>query len=133
VLAHLHVGLERSHVVKYQRYELFFFEILFSTVSIPSYFSVIISCIKCMRIETNHCYRCFCLSVTWLWWAKTAKRIDVLFEVKTLEGQKNIVLDGGPNPPRRKGGGSALDAAFAKLLWLLVVSEQRFNVPLDTL
>jgi len=31
---------------------------------------------------------------------------------------RNAVLDGGPHPPRRRGGG--FDAAFAKLLWPLV-------------
>jgi len=34
-------------------------------------------------------------------YAETAERIDVLFGVKTPEYQKNIVLDGGLNLPRR--------------------------------
>jgi len=52
--------------------------------------------------------------------AKTAERIEVQFRVKSPEGLTSIVLDGGPDSPRRGGGGSTLDATFAKLLWHVV-------------
>jgi len=42
-------------------------------------------------------------SFTRLWVAKTAERIEVLFGVKTLGNQRNIVLDGGPDPPSARG------------------------------
>jgi len=48
--------------------------------------------------------------------AKTAEQIKMLFGVNTFEGPRNIVLDGGPDPPQRGG----FDAAFAKILWPLV-------------
>jgi len=50
--------------------------------------------------------------------AKTAEGIKVLFGVNTLRGQRNIALDGGPDPPQR---GGVFNAAFAKLLWPLVL------------
>jgi len=49
--------------------------------------------------------------------AKTAEQYKILFRVNTLGNQRNIVLDGGHDPPPREGG---FDAAFAKLLWPLV-------------
>jgi len=48
--------------------------------------------------------------------AKTAERIDVLFEVETPGYPRNIVSDGSPRPPRQR----EFNAAFAKLLWPLV-------------
>jgi len=53
--------------------------------------------------------------------AKTAERIDVLFELETPVDTKNTVhvLDGGPIPTSR---GRGFDAGFAKLLWPLVTS-----------
>jgi len=62
------------------------------------------------------------LPVTRLSPAETAKRIDVLFGVKTLiEGPRNTVLVGVPIPPQRKEEGQrGFDAAVAKLLWPLV-------------
>jgi len=53
---------------------------------------------------------------------KTAKRIKMLFGVNTLGGPGNSMLNGGPDPPQRGGG---FDAAFAKLLWLLVSVKVR--------
>jgi len=51
--------------------------------------------------------------------ANAAKRIKVLLGVKTHGDLRNTVLDSGPHFPYR------FDAAFAKLLWLLVqVSEK---------
>jgi len=44
------------------------------------------------------------LSVTWFCCAKAAEWIDVLLRVKTLGDPKHIVLDGGPNHPRRGEG-----------------------------
>jgi len=41
----------------------------------------------------------------------------------TPGGPRNIVLDGGPDPPTARGGGSTFDAAFAKLLWPPVYSS----------
>jgi len=46
-------------------------------------------------------FLCVSLAVRRLRRAKTAERIEVLFGVKTLGGQRNIVLDAGPDPPRR--------------------------------
>jgi len=43
-----------------------------------------------------------------------AEQIKILFG-----GPRNIVLDGGPDPPTPRGGG--FDAAFAKLLWPFVL------------
>jgi len=64
-----------------------------------------------------------CLSVslsrglTWLYCAKTAERIKIPFEMTTLGGPRNTVLDGGPDPPTAAGGG--FDAAVDKLLcWI---------------
>jgi len=37
--------------------------------------------------------------------AKTTEQIKILFGVNTLGGQKSIVLDGGPDPHSKKGGG----------------------------
>jgi len=52
--------------------------------------------------------------------AKTAEQIKILFVVKTLGGPRNnIVLDGSHDSPTARGGG--FDAAFAKLLWPLVI------------
>jgi len=42
-----------------------------------------------------------CLSVTRLWCAETAERIEILFGVKTPGSPGNSLLDGGPDPPRR--------------------------------
>jgi len=59
-----------------------------------------------------------CQSVTRLHAAslcKTAERIEVLFGMKTLEGERSIVLDGVPDQLTVSGGG--FDAA---LLWPLV-------------
>jgi len=47
-----------------------------------------------------------------------AEKIKLLFGMNTLGGPRNIVLDGGPDPPIARGGG--FDAAFTKLLWPLV-------------
>jgi len=46
-----------------------------------------------------------CLSVARLRCAKTAEWIDVLFGVESLVDSKNIVLDGSPPHPQRRGGG----------------------------
>jgi len=57
--------------------------------------------------------------------AKTTKQIKILFGVNTIGGhKKHIVLDGGPDTPPSEG--ERFDAAFAKLLWPLVIllSEQ---------
>jgi len=51
--------------------------------------------------------------------AKTAEQIKILFGRNTLGGARNTVLDGGPDPPQRGGGG--FDAVFAQLLWPFVV------------
>jgi len=66
----------------------------------------------------DHVCQSVCLSrdFTWLRCAKTAER-PVCGEDSW--GPRNIVLDGGPDPPTARGGGSAFDAAFAKLLWPL--------------
>jgi len=45
-----------------------------------------------------------CLSVTRLHCAKTAERIEVLFGIETYGDPGHIVLDGGADPPRRRGG-----------------------------
>jgi len=43
----------------------------------------------------------------------------MLFGVNTPGGPRNIVLDRSPDPPSARGGG--FDAAFAELLWPLVL------------
>jgi len=43
-----------------------------------------------------------CQPVTRLWYANVAERTSVLFGMETLGGPKNIVLDSGHNPPRRR-------------------------------
>jgi len=48
-----------------------------------------------------------------------AKQINILFGVNTFGGPRSIVLHGGLNPCIARRGG--FDAAFAKLLWPLVV------------
>jgi len=70
-------------------------------------------------IVTDVCSICLSRGSTRLHCAKTAEQIKMLFEVNTLEGPRK--LDGGPNAPQRGGGG--IDAAFAKLLWSLVVFQ----------
>jgi len=56
-----------------------------------------------------------CLSVVQLNSALLCKKqIKILFRVNTFGGPKNIVLDGGPDPPTARGAG--FDAAFARLL-----------------
>jgi len=62
-----------------------------------------------------------CQSVTRAGCAKTAERIDVLFGVKTHGDPKNIALHGGAHLLTVKGRG--FDAAFAKLLWPLVITS----------
>jgi len=57
------------------------------------------------------------LFVTRLRCAKTAKRIKVLFGVKTLASLKRSILAGSPSEQRC----SEFDAAFADLLWLFVI------------
>jgi len=53
---------------------------------------------------------------------KTSERTEVMFEVKTLGGPSNTVLDGGSGlSSYGHGRGRAFDAAFAKLLWPLVL------------
>jgi len=64
---------------------------------------------------------CLLRGFTGLWCAKTAERIKVLFGVQTLGGSRNIVFDGGHESPTARGGGSAFDAAFVKLLWPLAI------------
>jgi len=78
-----------------------------------------------------------CLSVARLRCAKTAKQIEMLFWVETLVDPKDIALGDLPIPLQRGGWqwwkftlivkftGTLLfrfDAAFAKLLWLLVTN-----------
>jgi len=60
---------------------------------------------------------CDNLSVTRLRCAKTAERVDVLFEAETLADSRHIVLYGAPIPLQGERG---FDAAFVKLLWLFV-------------
>jgi len=63
---------------------------------------------KMQTIANDH--RCSCLSVSLscsfirLWCAITAEWIEVMFEVKTLMGPKNIVLDGGSQSPDGRQG-----------------------------
>jgi len=47
---------------------------------------------------------CLSRGSTRLYCAKTAQRIKILFGVNTLGGPRNIMLDGGPDPPQRGGG-----------------------------
>jgi len=65
---------------------------------------------------------------------KTAARIEVLFGVETLGGLRNIVVSGVPNTlqggeksgeklPSIQGKERKFDAALAKLLWPLVLTE----------
>jgi len=49
-----------------------------------------------------------CLSVSHLRCAKTAKRIQVLSELETLEDRRNFVLNGGPDPPMARGESKAI-------------------------
>jgi len=58
-----------------------------------------------------------CLSVTQAGCAKMAEQIDILFGVVIPRDLRNIVLDGVLIPRGERRG---FDAAFAKLLWLLV-------------
>jgi len=57
------------------------------------------------------------MSATRLRCAKTAKLFEVLFGMVTLGDPRHIVLDKGPDPLTARG----FDAAFAKLLWPLVL------------
>lgn len=50
---------------------------------------------------------------------KTDERIAVLFGMETLQGPRNIVLDGGFDPPTKMGR-TVFDATTAILLWPLV-------------
>jgi len=52
---------------------------------------------------------CLSRGSTRLHCAKTAEQIKILFGVNTLGGPRNIVLDGGSDPPLR--GGGRFDAA----------------------
>jgi len=54
---------------------------------------------------------------------KVAERIEVPFGVKTLEGPVNIVLDRGPDPPRRGRGGSALMQSLPNYIGILFDSQ----------
>jgi len=73
----------------------------------------------CLSVHTSVCSSIsLSRGSTRLYCAKTAERIKIPFGLNTLRGLRNIVLDGGPDPPRRWGGG--FDATFAKLLWPLV-------------
>jgi len=58
-----------------------------------------------------------CQSATLLRCAKTATRIDVLFGTGSPKDPGHIVFDGVPDSPMATG----FNAAFEKLLWLLVV------------
>jgi len=73
-------------------------------------------CIECRRLQSD------------LMCAETAERIEVQFGVKTLGGPRNIVLNGGPDPPAATE--SALGAAFAKLLWPLVIILCCYQMPM---
>jgi len=46
---------------------------------------------------------CVSQSVMCLHPVKTAEQIEVLFWLETFGGPRNIVLDGGPNPPTVSG------------------------------
>jgi len=59
--------------------------------------------------------------------AKTAEQIKILFGVNTLGCPRNTVLDGGSDPPLRRGWG--FDATFAKLLWPFVVIRLLYALP----
>jgi len=48
---------------------------------------------------------CLSCGSTRLHCAKTATQIKMLFRVNTYEDPRNIVLDGGPDPPTARGGG----------------------------
>jgi len=65
-------------------------------------------------------------SFTRLRCATPAKLIWVQFKVKTLGDLRRVVSDGGPNPHTTRKGG--FDAAFAKLLWSLVIFFNRKNL-----
>jgi len=52
----------------------------------------------------------------WLHCAKTAEQIKILFGANTLEGPRNVVLDGGDDPPRR-GGGDLIFEFWATLVF----------------
>jgi len=71
---------------------------------------------------------------------KAAERIEILFVVETVADPRNIVLDWGPDPStamKSLSGGKfcpllstgtllfGFDAAFTKLLWLLVQFNRR--------
>jgi len=60
---------------------------------------------------------CLSCGSTRLHCAKTAEEIKMPFGMNTPRYLRNIVLDGGPDPPTARGG--VFEAAFAKLLWPL--------------
>jgi len=60
---------------------------------------------------------CLSHSFTRLWCANIPEWIEVLFGVKTL----GHCIRWGSRTPMARGGGSAFYAAFAKLLWSLVL------------
>jgi len=47
------------------------------------------------------------------------EQVKMLFGVNALGGPKNVVLEEGLDPPQ--GGEGGFDAAFARLLWPLVL------------
>jgi len=69
---------------------------------------------------------CLSRGSTRLHCAKMAEQIKILFMVNTPGGPSNIVLDGGPDTTSARRGG--FDAAFAKLLWPLVLSDRQAHM-----
>jgi len=72
-----------------------------------------------------------CLSRGFAVRKRTAERIDVLFGMKALVGPRHTLLDGGPIPTAMGSLEKAFEAAFAKLLLLLVVSGAGRNKIVD--
>jgi len=66
---------------------------------------------------------CLSYGSTRLRCAKAAETTKMAFGVNNPGGPRNIVLHGGPDPPTARG----IDAAFAKLLWPLVVFTAEFS------
>jgi len=87
----------------------------------------IVTDVRCLSVSLSVCLSVCHAAHLGFTVQKNAERIKMLFGVNTLMGQWNIVLDRGPDPPQRCGGG--FDAAFAKLLWRLVVGLLDYSVP----
>ena len=71
-----------------------------------------------LHIDAVYCYThvawsvCLCVYVTGMSSAKMAEPIEMPFGVWAWVGPRNLVLDGGPGPRRRKSKGAILEVSY---------------------